>query len=389
MIKPVNPGAILPMFLETASPLAHSRQVSFHADGWKILGSNRKLLPFIFWQSGAADSVVKFQVINIGTGKVHDLSTSLIDRRRRTDNTKTWYLFDGSDIGETLPCGVYKIRVELVLASFISDEIEVINAWGPEYIGLLDTGCTSDVLSLQGSDTIASAISYQRTEYRISNATAWTAIPTTGTGPYTYDLDLSTIVLPAGENVIIRRTIQTTAGNTLRTIHTLDYTNADPCGTRSLLLVNDKSVYANGDLWYLELADSPLWDDKIYESGFVERVYLRGHWDFPEVEREVEVFTDNIGGRVLNTADTKEFLTMDFEKVADHLLYKLSTLGDYSTLSLDNVSRNYSITGIPGAETTFSSQPDAGGYYSRGRIRFRENKHFETTCTDSETTIAI
>lgn len=388
MINPINSGAVLPFYTESSGALAHSRQVSFNADGWKILGTNTQLLPFIFWQSGAPDVVAKFQVINIDTGKVFDLSTSLIDRRKRADNTKTWYIFDGSDIGTTLPCGTYKIRVEFVFFSVISDEIEVINAPGSEYISLATTICSLGVVTFQATDTIASAVAYERTEYRATDGSSWTTLTPTGSGPYTYELDISAISLSAGENLLIRRTIQTDAGNTLRTLHSLDWTSGSECSTYQLLTISDESTYRNGNLWYLEISDSEDWEDKIYESGFVERIYLRGYWDFPEAEREVEVLVDNAGNRELSTADTREFSKMTFEGVADHLVGILSALGDYETISLKNLARNYAITGIIGAETDFTTEPGQG-YYSRGRLRFRSLKHFETACLNGETTSAI
>lgn len=388
MTNPTNAGAILPFYTETSGALSHARQVTYHNEGWKLLASNTNLIPFIIWQTGAPEAVSKFQAINLNTGKVTDLSTGLIDRRRRNDNTKSWYLFDGSDIGTVLDCGLYKLRLELTITSFISEEIEVVNAYGPESITINPTGCAAGVLSLQATDTVASTMDYERTEYRLSNADAWTTLTPTGSGPYTYDIDIGSITLPAGENVLIRRTIVTTAGNTLQTLHTLTYTNADPCGTYQLLKIDDRSKYAN-NLWYLELSDSVKWEDKIYESGFVERVYFRSHWDFPEVEREVELLTDNNGNRVLNTADTREFWRIDFERVPNHLLYILSAIGDYSSIDLVDNNRGYTVFSLPGSETEFTFEPDAGGYYARGSLRFRKNKHFETTCTTGETTVAI
>ena len=389
MINPTNPGAVLPFYIESGSQMAHSRQVSRHADGWKIFASNQKLIPFIFWEPTTPDVVLKFQAINIETGRVHSLSTGLIDRRKRTDNSKTWYLFDGSDIGTVLPCGTYKIRIEFALTSYISDEIQVVNAQGPEYMSLASTGCVGNILTLVATETLESTLEYEMLEYKYSGGGSWVEISPTSSAPYTFPFNLGAVTLPPNQNLILRHTARTSAGSVLRMLYALSYTNADPCGTYTLYLISDESTYTNGDLWYLEIADSPLWDDKIYEAGFVERVYFKGYWDFPEQEREVEILTDNQANAVLNTADTREFLVMAMGKIADHLLYKLNAIGDYSTISLINVFTGYSITGIPGAETQFTSEKDAGGYYSTGKLRFRDQKHFETACTTSETTTAV
>ena len=389
MTNPTNPGAFVQFFIETTR-LSGARQVSFNPDGWKVLASNRKLIPFIFWESAAPDTVIAFQLINTQTGKIYTLSTSLIDRRKRADNSKTWYIFDGSDIGETIPCGTYRYRVEFVLFSVISEEIEVINALGPEYMSLLASACASDVVTITATDTIAtgSTLLSERFEYRISDETAWTEVAETGTGPYTYQVDMSAISLPAGENLLIRRTVTTSAGNTLITLYALDWDSGDPCGSYALLLVDDLSTYPNGNIWYLELADSVIWEDKIYEAGFVERVYLKGHWDFPEPERELKVLVDNTGNRVIDTADTREFLAMVFEKIPDQLIYLLSAIGDYSSISLNNLARNHSITGLVGAETTFAPE-DSSGYYRKGKLRFRNLKHFERAYLDGESTSAV
>lgn len=388
MINPTNPGAILPFYLESSSQMAHSRQVSRQRDGWKILASNKSLVPFIFWESSAPDTVIKLQLFNTDNGKLYDLSTSLIDRRRRTDNSKTWYIFDGSDIGQTLPCGTYKIRVEFVLTSYISDDIQIINALGPEYMNLSANSCVANVLTFIASETLESAIDSEKLEYRLTNAQHWNEISPTSSSPYTFPFNIGAQTLPSGENLMLRHTCRTEAGSVLQMFYSLNYDNADKCGTYEVYLMDDKSTYSADSLFCIEISDSVLWGNKIYEDGFKERIYLRGHWDFPEVEREVEVLTDNQANAVLSTADTREFLALDLEKVSDHLLYKLGSIGDYSTISITNVMTGYSITGIPGAETEFTSEPGSG-YYSRGRLRFRDQKHFETPCTEGETTVGI
>lgn len=389
MINPINPGAILPIYTESSTQMFHSRQVSRHRDGWKIFASNNKLIPFIFWIDSAPDVVIKFQAFNIDNGKLHDLSTALISRRRRSDNTRTWYFFDGSDISTTLPCGAYRLRIEFALTNYVSDVIQVVNALGPEYMSLSPTGCAANVLTLVSTETLVSSITYQKLEYRLTNTDSWTEISPVSSSPYTFDFNLGAQTLPAGENLMLRHTCTTTAGSVLEMFYSLNYDNADKCGTYEMYLLDDRSEYSNGDLWYLEFSDSPLWDNKIYEDGFKERIYLKGHWDFPEVERETELFTDNQANAVLNTADTREFLVMVFEKVADHLIFKLGSIGDYSSIALHNVFTGYSITGIPGAETQFTTEAAANGYYSNGRLRFRDQKHFETACTEGETTVAI
>ena len=389
MINPTNPGAILPFYIESSGQMLHSRQVSRHVDGWKTLASDKKLIPFILWESAAPDVVQKLQVFNTNTGKLYDLSTSLIDRRRRSDNSKTWYIFDGSDIGQTLPCGTYRIRMELLLTTYISDEIQVVNASGAESMTLTVDSCSANTLTLIASETLDSTLSYEKLEYRLTNSEHWTQISPSSSSPYTFPFNIGAVTLPAGENILLRHTARTTAGSVLELYYSLNYDNADKCGTYEMYLIDDRSKQANENLWYLEIADSPLRGDKIYEDGFKERVYLHGHWDFPEPERETEILTDNQANAVLSTADTREFLVMVFEKVADHLLFKLTSIGDYSSISLNNVFTGYSISGIPGAETEFTSEPAANGYYSNGRLRFRDQKHFETACTDGETTIAI
>lgn len=389
MINPVNPGAIVPIYTESSSQMLHSRQVSRHRDGWKILASNTNLIPFIFWEPTTPNVVISFQVFNINTGKQYDLSTALISRRKRDDNTKTWYFFDGSDIGTTLPCGTYRFRIEFALTTYVSDEIQVVEARGPEYMSLAATGCTANVLTLVAAETIESTLEYEKLEYRLTNAEGWTEISPVSSSPYTFEFNLGEQTLPAGENLMLRHTARTSAGSVLRMFYSLNYDNADKCGTYEKYLIDDKSEYSNGNLWYIELSDSPLWSDKIYEDGFKERIYLRGHWDFPEVERETELLTDNQANAVLNTADTRELLNMVFEKVSDHLIFKLGAIGDYSSISINNVFTGYSITGIPGAETQFTTEAAANGYYSNGRLRFRDQKHFETACTEGETTSAV
>lgn len=387
MINPINTGAILPFYTETASRMSHSRQVSQHADGFRILASNKSLIPFIFWELTAPQVVVNFQLFNIGSGAMYDLSTSLIDRRKRVDNSKTWYIFDGSDIGQTIPCGTYKLRVEFALSSYISDEIEIVNALGPEYATLTATACATDILTLESSETTESSVIDNRLHYRLSNSNNWIQVLALIGTPTEFNFSLSPN-LSANESIQIRHTVTTEAGNTLVNIYSLTYDNGDKCGTYQIHLIDDRSTYAGGDLWEIQLSDSIIWGDKIYEAGFVEKIYLRGHWDFPEAEREVEILTDNQANAVLNTADTREYLIMIFEKVADHLIYKLAALGDYSTISLYSVFTDYSITGIPGAEAQFSTDTGSG-YYSTGKLRFRDQKHFETACTEGETTVIV
>ena len=355
--------------------MAHSRQVSRQRDGWKVLGSNKSLIPFIFWEPATPNVVIKLQVFNTDTGKLYDLSTALIDRRKRADNSKTWYIFDGSDIGQTLPCGTYKIRVEFALTSYISDDIQIVNALGPEYMSLSANSCVANVLTFIASETLESAIDSEKLEYRLTNAQHWNEISPTSSSPYTFPFNIGAQTLPSGENLMLRHTCRTEAGSVLQMFYSLNYDNADKCGTYEVYLIDDKSTYSADSLFCIEISDSVLWGDKIYEDGFKERIYLRGHWDFPEVEREVEVLTDNQANAILSTADTREFLALDLEKVSDHLLFKLGAIGDYSTISITNVVTGYSITGIPGAETEFTSEPGSG-YYSRGTITLQRSKIF-------------
>ncbi|MCB1322600.1 MAG: hypothetical protein KDK34_20240, partial [Leptospiraceae bacterium] len=308
------------------------------------------LIPVILWLDAAPATVNGFAVINVKTGLYHTLSTSLIDRVKRSDNSRTWYLFDGSDIGQTLPCGTYKIRLRIGSAVYLSDEIQVVNAPGQETISLTTGSCISFSLDFTASDTIASAINSERFEYRRTSATNWTNLAPSSTMPNVYDFDLAPKNL-AGDNYLIRRTVITDAGLVLQSFYSMTWGAVDPCGDYVFTLIDEQNTYP--DVWYLEISDSVKWEDKVYSGGFKERIYFRGYWDFPEPEREIEVLTDNQANAVLNTADTREFLVMAIAKVADHLTYKLTALGDYSTISLVNPFSGYTITGIPGAETEF------------------------------------
>lgn len=386
MINPINTGAVLPFFLAGSDS---SRQASRQESGFQLKASNTNLIPFIFWLDTTPDTVLEFRVLSMTTGLIVELDTALINRRRRTDLSRTWYFFNGDDISEVLPCGVYKIQVSFLLTTYESDEIKVVEARGGEYFTLGINSCAANILTLGATDTISkpsSSVIGQTLSYKLSDSSNWVNVSPFTTSPYTFQLDIGSITVPTDGSLLIRREVATQAGGNLVMEYSLRYTNADPCGTASLFFLRDLSTYTNDSLWYLEFFDSIGWGDKIYEDSFVERIYFDGNFDFPEQEREEEVLTDNQGNQVLNTANTIEYQVMVMGDLADSSLFVLGSIGDYSDISIVNNS-----AGVQGdvISPTFSSSPDTAGIYSRGRLRYIDRKYFETACTEAENTVAL
>jgi len=388
MIYQSNPGALVPFYEEEPAAWAHTKNITQHADGWKILASNRRLIPFIFWEDDIPQVVSAFQVVNLQTGKIYDLSTALITRWKRSDESRTWYFFRDADIATVLPCGLYIIRVKLFANGYVSDPIEVIDLRGPEYQKLSVSGCSAGVLTVFATDTLIDALNTVRLEYKVSNSTTWVTVTPIIVSPYTYEIDMSAIVLPASENLLIRRTVQTDVGNVLVITYALDWSAADPCGTYVFFQLSDDSKYAEKNVWILEFSDSEKWGDKIYENGLTERAYLRSYFDAPQIEREIESRISNTGARILSTADTKEFMVLQLERIPDQFIYPLSAYSDYDTLKLIQAATGNEISLIRG-ECEVITEAGAGRYYSGGRIRWRNNKHFERTCEETETTEAV
>lgn len=390
MINKVNPGAIVPFYQEGSWPMEHTKHVTGHGDGWKILASNRRLIPFIFWEDAAPQTVDAFQAVDLSSGKIYDIATSKIIRWKRSDDSRTWYFFRDADLGVVLPCGNYKVRIELTVGAYISDDLEVVDFRGPESQSFGVTSCAADVITLTATDTLVDTINVVKAEYRITNASTWTTMINTAVPPaYAYDIDMGAISLPAGENLIIRRVIQTSVGNVLHSLWALDWDSGDPCGTYSFFQIDDISSYLEPDVWALEISDSEKWEDKIYATGFTERAYLRAHWATPESEREIETLISNTGARILSTADTREFFTLELERIPDQFIYPLAALPDYETIYLKSQAKDYEIGPLVRGEVEFITEPGSGRYYSGGRIRWRNNRHFERQCNETETTQAV
>lgn len=386
MIKQVNPGALLPFYAMSTGFLRRTESLTSNADGWKILASNRRLIPFILWEDAAPKTVTAFDVVNMDTGRIWNLSTALIIRQKRSDDSRTWYFFKDADISLELPCGRYIVILNLSGTQYFSDGIQLVNMPAGEYSSISATACAGGVVTLTATDSVAGAISLVRTEYRLTGDTSWTNFPAAGSPPYTYEFDMTAIALPSGQNILIRRTILTDAGNTLQSLYALDWDFGDPCGTYRFYQIDETSSY-RAEYWAIKFSDSAKWEDKVYKSSFQEIAYLPGYFDYPEVEREIETLVSNTGARVTTKAETREFMVMVFARVPDQFIYPLSAIGDYSSITLQQVAKTTSIGPIPGAETEFTVERDSGGYYSRGRLRWRNNYHYETACVTGETTV--
>lgn len=387
MLTQINPGAILPFYSESVTSMAHTRHVTGHGDGWKILASNRRLIPFVFWRDAAPATVDNFQAVNLTTGRVYDLSTSLVRRYKRADDSRTWYVYPDEDISEVLPCGTYSIRVVLSGTGYISDAIEVIDIRGPEVQRLNASGCALGVLEITATDDVIDSVDSEKFEWRLTSSGGWSTLAASSGPPYVYEFDLSAITLQAGHNVQIRRTVRTANGNTLLGLWSLTWGNADPCGTYDLFQIDDDSTYIEPDIWIIELSDPGKWGAKIFPSFFTERIYLRAHLNVPEIEREVETLTSNTGARILQTADTREIMVLQIEQIPDQLIYPLSGIPDYETVAIYAASKAVSFSpyefSLSRGEIEFTFDAAAGRYYSQGALRWRNNKHFEG-CDDEE-----
>ena len=381
MINEVNPGTLLHFYRGDNAYFSQWRNRN-KGGGWAIPASTKSILPFMIWQDSGAVAVNAFEIVNIDTGGRDQIDTAEIVRKSLDDDSRTWYVCSGVDLVTPIDCGFYVIRVKLGDDWFYSDVLEVKNYAGPEYLTFEVTGCDDTLIAfmtINVTATVATALSSISVKYRLDNATEWTAASLSGSGN-SYDFSVLT-GWDLGRYYLIQARAITDDGNMILLDMALHFDPSDPCGTYSLIVLEDRSVFSGKDRYILTLSNTSDYNDILYSLAWAQTAFVQCFFDFPEIERQQDIFINGEGEQVIESATTRERVRVVLPRIPDQWRLPLAALNDLDGVTLTSLSTG-EVYALQEIDTGF--EPSSDGYHTNAILRFRTQKNFRASCLIDE-----
>lgn len=376
MIGQINTGCALPFFVSTKYQTRY-----LNDEGCRIIASNAYLLPFQFWVDEAPDTVNKFQLVNVVSGYMIDLDTSLIKRKRLASDAKAWYYFTGEDIDEILECGNYYIIVQVGTTNYYSDVINVRVIGVPETFDLEIGTVGVSEMEIVATHTVNTIITSAKVSYQINGLGDHTVVSTAIAGGDTVTWEVPIPIPDFGAWYKIKYLTRSNFNTVFERIFTLKFDNGDPAGTAQIEYLNDKITGIN-DLFLIEIDNSTDYGSVIYSVTDVnQKLYLEGSFGFPEVVRNAE-FEQNGNGvsfPVFSQTRLKQALTLI--NVPDQFIQILSDLNAHSSVTITDMKTGKVYTNVNETEFALADQED--GYFSKGVLRFQSDYSQRGACGEN------
>lgn len=303
-------------------------------DGFGIDASGRFLMPF-YVPGGNTSS---FRLVS-EDGQIVDIPTSLIQTVTDADGD-TFEVFDGSDIGSSY-CGLHSIILTTSDGVFYS-------AWMN-----LRQGCVNQFAAAAIVSAIPNATMFDYTLSFPDNVEDVVASSNTLIDGGVRTVFTGTTISPQSSSFSIERVVKGACG-TFRSTYTVV-----PGLNPSLLLI-DRSSRPNdddSDLWRFDFSDDGAFDDAPYQSGFTHSLYLNLNFSEPTASTDDDYWTNGIGERFLNYANTQDRVNAVATDVPDDIIGRFKAVSKAATITATRLltGRVYDVSDM---QIQFSPQAD-------------------------------
>jgi hypothetical protein len=371
MTNQLNKGCILGFYADEKYQARNT-----NPDGCLLMASDKYLLPFMVWHDAAPFTVGKFRLVSVDTGEQVDLSTSLIARKKKSDNSRTWYYFDGSDVGAEFFCGLYYIVLELASGpKFVSDVIQVRKLeYGNHFTPLFDTLTPTPVVKIihSGSAIESAVASYQNNG---SGGSISTAVTISGLANST------TFTIPAGSLVNtwvkIRYWFKTFEGPAREVFLSVRY-GPGPSFTPDIEVMGYEFTEAKS-FFQLRLGASQDLGNLIYSTGWKQWIYLQGGYNYPQIQNEREVSINGDGETLLLSDSIRVKQELGLIEIPDQALPSLARVAILNNCDLYDLKTSQQFN-LKELEFEVGQQE---GYTSTGILRFQSEYAQTGACLEN------
>jgi len=279
-------------------------------DGFGLSAHGRFLMPF----SIQDDRVTRFQLAS-DDGQVYTLDVSLLTALDDADGN-TFYVYNGGDIGAEY-CGLHSVILTGISNNYYSAWMYLHSACDDQRAGIASVATAIVVGGVDYAFTFADNVA------GLENA-GNVLIDGTDRVPFT-----GTAATASGTEVVVVRTVKGRCGTFVSTYA------ASTAGGGTLTLI-DQSSRPNdelADLWRFDFTDEGSFDGIPYQNPFTASLYLNLTFSEPTAPTDDDYWTNGVGERFLNYANTQDQVTALAIDMPDDLLGPFKAASKAATIT--------------------------------------------------------
>jgi hypothetical protein len=371
----INKGQVLPIY----DNLRDQWRFRSGIKDWGIPSDTINGIPWLLYTSTGATDIEVF-LVKVETEDVIQFSgLSNLEQYAENSGSGRWYGYDGGTfvdyIGEAVPCGLWYYRFNLDGETYFSEVMRFEKLGGYEKAILNTPVCDPGGFDFVGNDTLASNRTFQTIEGREFGVSTWTTLGS-ATG------SIGTVgAVGETKEFLIRRRIETEAGNRLSTIYYLRFEVDDPCNGWVWFEYDQSNEYKYPEFNTVQFWDDYDTDDVVYQFGWKQKIYLPITYpDFPEPIREEELRPGANAVEVVSSSNTKEAIRFETPRIPDFWVTLLSIIKDADNIRITRAQDGDEYTPL---EFGFSSREEVNDLESVGVFEY-VREVFENTGPDSD-----
>lgn len=339
MRTPINSACVLPFYTDI------TQQVRSAHDGFGIVASSTKLIPFTFDEDEPA-AVSEFHLIEINGARTYKIPDLLMAVEVDTDG-KAVYYFDGDNLKFTVICGQYFIKASIkngdrVYYSAILNVQNICSAENVEvgYIGEVNNQHRFSISPLMSSPQLETVGTYENGQITVSVAT-----------PTHFD----TALIGIGETSTIIRKVKTDCS----LIDARYFFKRTSAGVGEIHLFS--RAYSIDEpsegIWYLEYSHDKDVERIPYSSGYKQRFYCKPVFASPSPDENNSYLPNGDGKEYLEQAILKGQLVITIPDVPDGAIEPLKFAMRHKYKKLVNTVTGLEIE-LDKAEISFDNAAD-------------------------------
>ena len=179
----------------------------------------------------------------------------------------------------------------------------------------------------------------------------------------------------------VRRIVQTVSGQQLTIQYIISWSDAEsPCDDIHIDLDPDFPATTSGgalpERWRLRMKNETDKGNVLYQTGYEQQLYIKPVFDRSDVERNIDKKVSSKGNEISRYTRTVERLKFEAPDIPDYVAFFLSTLGDLSSVILEDASTGI---GFELLNTEFTARP-AGPSLNIGEFSAERNYEVFSGC---------